>query len=488
MPMATVARQADTDVGGRIRSTDLEALQADAPRPNIVIVMIDDIPLVKDSFFAKDPNITDLFINHGISFRNMNGNDPLCCPGTWNTVSGQNSKLSGVVRNYAPLADPRETIATELQGTGYYTVWAGKYLNKFEAVKNHFPPGYDHFAAHSGGYYNYDYWVDGVYGHNGREPQDYSTDFFARKAMEFLREAPADKPVFLMARQFAPHTNLGDAHLQALPSPVYKNDPKCDATPRYNPANFNERDVTDKPAWIRKRSMLSGYYTGGFPIVNHCKAMLSVDDEVGQIVSELKAQGRFDNTLFILMGDNGMGWGSHRWLRKSVSFATGIPFYVSWPAVITNVPAVNSSQLVNVDIAPTLCELAGCTMGPYPNGFGVSGQSFAGLLDPSFTSSTPNRIGILSNHISGSGFPAWRSIRTSSTNPLGNWKFTFYPSTGEKELYDTSGGPCIYWQVGMPGDPCELKNLAYKRKYRDTVRQLKLQLNDLYVSPGTYNN
>jgi arylsulfatase A-like enzyme len=212
-----------------------------------------------------------------------------------------------------------------------------------------------------------------------------------------------------------------------------------------------------------------------------------VDDEVGQIATELRAQGRFDNTLFILMADNGMGWGSHRWLRKSVNFTTGIPFYVSWPSVITDVPKVNTDLLVNVDIAPTLCELAGCTMGPYPNGNGVSGQSFAGLLDPSFSTSIPNRAGILSEHIKKPRSPAWRSIRTSSTNPLGEWHFVYYPTTGEKELYDVSNGPCIYWQTDMSGDPCELNNLANKTKYRSIRTVLRQELDALYADKGTYN-
>ena len=45
-----------------------------------------------------------------------------------------------------------------------------------------------------------------------------------------------------------------------------------------------------------------------------------------------------------------------------------MPFFVSWPAALGTPPRTVSERVENIDLAPTLCELAGCTLGPYPNG------------------------------------------------------------------------------------------------------------------------
>jgi hypothetical protein len=44
--------------------------------------------------------------------------------------------------------------------------------------------------------------------------------------------------------------------------------------------------------------------------------------------------------------------------------------------------------------------------------------------------------------------------------------------TGERELYDISGGPCWTWKAGMPGDPCELTRVAGQPAYAGIQGQL----------------
>ena len=56
---------------------------------------------------------------------------------------------------------------------------------------------------------------------------------------------------------------------------------------------------------------------------------------------------------------------------------------------------------------------------------------------------------------------------------------------GEKELYDISGGSCLEWQKGDPGDPCELSNKANKPDYAVLVGELSLQLLSLWAGSGS---
>jgi arylsulfatase A-like enzyme len=193
--------------------------------------------------------------------------------------------------------------------------------------------------------------------------------------------------------------------------------------------------------------------------------LLSSDDLLGKIVAELKAQNRYQNTIFILTADNGYGFGEHRIPAKTSPYVTHVPLYISWPAGRGTEPRTEDAILSNIDIAPTICEIAGCVMGPYPNGQQIpDGISFAPLLKDQPL--TINRDAILASqpikpdNASPDTRPAWWAVRTTEKNPNGLWHYIEY-NTGEKELYDMSNGPCYKWNNTMPGDPCELRNMLY---------------------------
>jgi hypothetical protein len=223
--------------------------------------------------------------------------------------------------------------------------------------------------------------------------------------------------------------------------------------------------------------------------------LLAVDDLVGRVRDELVASGRYGNTLLIYTGDNGMLFGEHRLVGKSAPYQTQIPFLVSWPDLGTT-PRTISERVQNIDLAPTLCKLAGCTLGPYPNGQAKpDGISFAELL--------LGRVGSLLRDavleelpVSNDGVPAWYAVTTTWQSPLASqgcaaavsrgcrWHYIEYPSTGEKELYDASNGPCWAWSVGQPGDPCELDNLASRADKAGLVTALRDRLAQLRVEKG----
>ena len=68
-----------------------------------------------------------------------------------------------------------------------------------------------------------------------------------------------------------------------------------------------------------------------------------------------------------------------------------LSLFIRWPEVEPASLVLDSTLLMNVDLAPTPRELAGCVMGPYPNGLPADGQSFAGLVAPGLSSSVPIR-------------------------------------------------------------------------------------------------
>jgi hypothetical protein len=76
------------------------------------------------------------------------------------------------------------------------------------------------------------------------------------------------------------------------------------------------------------------------------------------------------------------------------------------------------------------------------------------------------------------------SVGCSSANRQGcRWHYVEY-DTGEKELYDISGGPCGSWHANNPGDPCELQNLAGNAAYKAIRNALAVRLHELENQKG----
>ena len=457
--------------------------QARVPdRPNIVVLMLDDYPSMDNRVLERLPTFKRLFVDQGISFENFWANYSLCCPGRASFLTGHEAHHHGVSRNKGKLFRPEVTIATELQDVGYHTQICGKYFNATSELDDKTPPGWDDVVIKDEGpYFDYPMWVNGRREYHAHRTDDYSTDVVASHCMRLLRRAPADKPLFAFLTPNATHGGWDETKTKTgkfpVAAPRHRDDPRCAAIPPWRPASYNEADVSDKPSYIRKMPLLR--MTRGYPLRPACESLLSVDEWLGAIVSELKMTDRYANTVFVLTADNGMGWGAHRWIGKVTPHTAQMPLHISWPRVLDSTPTTESSLVSNVDLAPTLCELAGCEMGPFANGFPVDGRSFTGLLAPARYWSVPDRRAIVLEG-AGAKTPVYRGIMTSRDHALRQWLFVRYPGTGETELYDMSGGPCVNWTETMPGDPCMLHNQAANREFAVIKRQLERELRRIW--------
>jgi arylsulfatase A-like enzyme len=117
----------------------------------------------------------------------------------------------------------------------------------------------------------------------------------------------------------------------------------------------------------------------------------------------------------------------------------------------------------NIDIAPTLCAIADCEMGPFPSGPpDADGLSLLPLLDNETDQLARTQV----REQSGPGYPwlpeSW-SVRTTAQHPLGRWRYSEY-ETGERELFDAVA------------DPWELENLAEDPAHAETVGRLAADL------------
>jgi arylsulfatase A-like enzyme len=475
-------------------------------RPNIVLVMVDDMPAVDGRLLNYMPTTKDIFVAKGITFADFHSESPLCCPARAGFLTGQHTHNHRVTANNAALFNPSMTIATQLQGIGYTTALAGKYMNLYGKCGTAnpancapaIPVGWDLWNAFGDpNYYNYQLF-SGTGGSPatatsyGSSPADYSTDVVTARAVAQIQSAPSDEPLFQLTAYFAPHA-------PSTAAPRHAGVRTC-KPPKWKPPNFNEADVSDKAAFIRAIALYTGSKAQGANLNSKCLGLLAVDDGVRQIRDALQATGRLDNTIFIFTGDNGMNMGEHRLSDKQAPYSTEIPFYISWPQAYGNVASRIDERIQSIDVAPTLCELAGCTMGPYPNlQISPDGISFADILRGS--ASTLVRDAVLDempriHNARGNNYiPPWAAVTTTGASPLAatgcasagsggcRWHYIRY-NTGATELYDISSGPCWQWTVGSPGDPCELQNLSSDAAFSEVKLELANRLAQLELEKG----
>lgn len=434
-------------------------------KPNIVVFYLDDLS-PHDGRLWNDPTITpnihELFVAHGVQFENAIGETPLCCPGRGSVLTGLHTHNHGVTVNDARLFNPGEHLGSALKQAGYETMMIGKYFNWAERLTD------AQWQQHAAGWSQLDVFMNdpGLSGLNyfydytlftkqGPVPYSdvHSTRMIAQRAVSRMREAPAAKPIFELLSIF-------NTHAPNLPLPEFATDPRCDSMAPWNPPNYNEADLSDKPVYMQSFPLMPN--PDGWPMVDHCRAMIGVDWLVGQVVDELRAEGRFDNTMFVFTADNGMGWGEHRWDKKRMPYTTPVPLYMNWPARWGNEHRVIDDGTSNIDLAPTFCAYAGCTLGPFPGGqTAPDGISLAPLLDGSVGGLT--RDALLESSY---GSRSWYAVRTTTASPLGLWHYIVQP-TGFEELYDLSA------------DPWELQNRASDPTLDEIRGQLGARLTQL---------
>jgi arylsulfatase A-like enzyme len=413
---------------------------AQAPdRPNIVLILTDDQTL--DSM-PQMPFLSSHPGGHWTEFSNAFLNTPLCCPSRATILSGQYSHHTGVRTNEdGTKLNESSTIATWLQGVGYRTGLFGKYLNHYPfGLPPYIPRGWSDWFAINGPddlYYNYTINDNGTLVTYGSSPADYQTDVLAAHAESFIASS-AGQPFFLEVTPTAPHD-------PRIPAPRYAN-LGVNVT---RPPNFNEADVSDKPAWVRAlqlqtdkgASQWDGHRRQEFRTVR------AIDDLVHGIYDALGAIGALDNTVIVFMTDNGVLLGEHRIFGKANVYEETVrtPMLVRYPWAPDR---VESRLVSNVDLAPTFAELAGIVP-PSP----VDGMSMVPLLE---NTATQWRDSVLLEFI-GPSPPAFWAIRTD------RWKYVEL-GTGERELYD------------LTADPYELQNRAGDPAYSDVQNDLATRL------------
>lgn len=178
-----------------------------------------------------------------------------------------------------------------------------------------------------------------------------NVDKLTQMSIDFINEQ--DSPFFLWVAYRAPHK-------VAQPPARYKT---VDAYMPPKSPNFNEADMSDKPAYMRNLPFIG---QGGEADImaerlNSQREMLAIDDGVDAIVNALAASGQLDNTLVIFTSDNGFSWGNHRMYHKLCIYeeCSRVPMLIRYPGTVGN--REESTYVSLVDIASTIADYTGVT-------------------------------------------------------------------------------------------------------------------------------
>lgn len=447
-----------------LRPGGSQAQSVPAQAPNFVVVMADDLTVGEMRPLRQTRRRVGAA---GASFDRYYASFPLCCPSRVTFLTGQYSHNHGVLGNGTPVGgypdfDRLRSLNVWLQAAGYHTVHIGKYLSRYGlANPTEVPPGWDEWygalQSSSDHYFGYRLNENGVLRRYGRSARDYKTDVFAAKATAAIRQRAAQaggEPFFLFLGSIAPH-------LPATPAPRHRGRFRNLRMP--TGVAFNERNVGDKPRFIRRLDRLSDRKVrkmrGAYR--DRAAALLSLDQAVARILDELRATGMLERTYVIFLSDNGFFFGQHRLAKgKYLPYeaASRLPLMIRGPAIP---PGSQSREFVaNTDLAPTILELAGATA-TVP----LDGRSLIPYAqDPRLRSTRPVLFEANTADRPSPGIP-YVGIRTAR---YAYWRYR----NGERELYD------------MARDPRQTRSRHRDPRYSRTERALAAALAALRSCAG----
>jgi len=458
---------------------------AKPPRPNIVIILCDDMGYSDLGCYGGEiatPNLDKLAAG-GLRFTDFH-NNAKCSETRASLLTGLWHQQSKNLRRAGPV-----TLAEVLGGAGYTTLMSGKWHLASTPKQR----GFDRFFGFLGGAINFYTGRDWGSGKNlmrldeqvYQPPKDfYSTDAFTDYAIRFIDEAAkTDQPFFLYLAHNAPHFPL---HAPAEDIAKYKGKYAAgwDAIRRQRFARQKELAIADDTwrlaprdpkveAWSKITDKQAAFLE---PMMEVYAAMVDrLDQNVGRLVEHLKKTKQLDNTLILFLSDNGacpyqrmrtpgkppgpadsdIAYDA-RWahmcntplrLYKQYAHAggTATPAIVHWPAGIRARGELTRFTAHLVDIMPTVVELAGAK---YP-------ESHAGQRTPPMEGES--LVAVFAGKKARRNKPLYWEFAGNHAIRVGDWKLVAERSK-DWELYD------------LAADPCETQDLS--AEHADKVREL----------------
>lgn len=366
---------------------------ADGPaairNPNVIFILCDDLGYGDLGCYGqkklKTPNI-DALATEGLLFTDHYSGSTVCAPSRSVLMTGQHTGHTPVRGNGGKGKRPDGAPAQSLpagtytmpgmfKAAGYQTGMFGKWgLGSVDDNGNALKQGFDAFYGYYSQSHAHTFYPRFLWDNDAKVDLDgntYSHDLIWKKGMEFIRtNGKARRPFFCYYSITVPHAAMSAP--EALHLKWRKVYPEFDAVVgRYGGFGMGkDREVRN-------------------PIAGFAAMIENVDNQVGELLAELKVLGIDDNTLIVFSSDNGAHhegghnpefWDSNgplRGLKRSLTEG-GIrtPMLMRWPA---RIKAGRRTDHVSAfwDFLPTFADLVGQEI---PGNVAIDGISMRPLI------------------------------------------------------------------------------------------------------------
>jgi arylsulfatase A-like enzyme len=410
-------------------------------KPNILFILSDDHRWDAMGYTGhtviKTPNM-DRLAQEGVIFNNAFVTTSLCSPSRASFLTGRYAHHHGVKNNLTPWNNDNITFLELIKKAGYTTGFIGKWH-----MPGNLPNlrGLDRFVTFTvdggqGRYFNCPLIVDGK---EVPSKKEYITEELTDYANDFITENK-NNPFCLYLSHKA-------AHAMFTPSKKFKH--TYDDTVLTLPPESDPWTVSTNGNMYP--STLRNLYK------NYLACLTELDHHIGRVLDTLDELGIAENTIVIYAGDNGHFWGEHHLIDKRWPYEESIriPFIVRYPAMVDN-PGRRADQMaLNIDLAPTLLEIAGVTI---PDK--MDGKSLVPVLR---NESAMGRKAWLYEYFKDFSYnvPEHTAVRTNQ------YKYIKFVGKRKPELYD------------LADDPREMTNLYGTPHGSKVLPDLKRQLKKL---------
>lgn len=434
-------------------------------RPNIIFLLTDDQRWdtlgCMGNPIIQTPNV-DALAEEGVVFDRCFVTTSICATNRACILSGQYASKHEIwdFRTTFTPEELAETYPGQLKQAGYYLGFIGKW------GVGPPPQGLFDYDQSWPGQNRYLHAQDGEVRH--------LTNIMAEQAIEFLDEAPGDRPFCLSFSFKSPHCQDGDPARFLEQEPFRNLYEKHPSQFFYDPALADlYRDITIPPAPLSDPEFFESLpeflqetenrirWRIRFPtpeqyqetVKAYYRLITGVDRTVGQIVEKLHQRGLDENTIIILTGDNGFYLGERgfagKWFPHEVSIR--VPLVVYDPRLPESLRGTRRDEMVlSIDLGPTMLAMADA---PIPAG--MQGRSLVPLLRGE---QVPWRHEFFYEHLfEHRTIPRNEGVRTE------RYKYIRYIDVEPpyEELYD------------LENDPDEAVNLVDSPDHQDVLLQMR---------------
>ena len=441
----------------------LAAVPDDPGPPNVLFVLTDDHrhdhlgcaghPVL------KTPHI-DALAARGVRFANAFVTTSICAASRASIFTGRYEIAHGYTFGTPPLSAGlvAESYPAVLRRAGYRTGFVGKFGVKTAGGRGDgVGPAemFDTFVPIDRNPYFHEQ-PDGTLRHETDLCGDAAVGFLAEHAAEY-----PDRPFCLSVSFNAAHAEDSDK-VNHYPYPeteagLYVDTPIPPPTPVPG-CTFEDqpevlKDSINRDRWYWRWDTPEKYARN---LRAYYRLLSAADRNVGRIVRELERLGLADDTVVMLMGDNGYYMGSRGFAGKWSHFEESlrVPLVIADPRTPERLRGtVDTSVALNVDVPATILERCGLAA---PGGY--QGASLA----PSLGFATPGppawRTDFFCEHrMEHARIPKWEGVRT------GDWKYARY--------YETE--PVTELLYNFRIDPSELVNMAGDGRYAAELDRMR---------------